>query len=283
MTIANVDMAAAWDGDEGARWAENADRYETTSAAYRSALLASAGLGPDSVVLDIGCGTGRSTREAARIAASGSALGVDLSSRMLARARERAAAEGLANVRFEQADAQVHPFEPGAFDVVISSFGWMFFADPVAALANIGLALRPAGRVALLAWRELPRNEWVVAVRTALAAGRELPTPPADAPGPFAFARRERAQDVLGRAGFVDVRFDDVAEPLTFGRDADDAFSFMSTFGMTSGLTADLDEATRTTALDALRRTVQEHETEDGVRFAGSAWLITARPSGASG
>ena len=283
MTIANVDMAAAWDGDEGAHWAENADRYEATNAPYRSVLRDAAALTPGSTVLDVGCGTGGSTRDVARVATSGSALGVDLSARMLDRARERAAAEGLTNVRFEQADAQVHEFEPASYDVAISSFGAMFFADPVAAFTNIARALRPDGHIALLVWRELARNEWVVAVRTALAAGRELPTPPADAPGPFAFARREHAHDVLSRAGFLDVRFDEVAEPLTFGRDADDAFAFMSTFGITRGLTADLDADTRAASLDALRRTLEEHQTEDGVQFDGSAWLITARPASALG
>ena len=283
MTVANVDMAAAWDGDEGAHWAENAERYEATNAPYRKLLLQAAAIEPHSAVLDIGCGNGASTRDAARIATSGTALGVDLSARMLERARERAAAEGLANVRFEQADAQVHEFEPASFDVAISSFGAMFFADPVAAFANIGRALRPDARIALLVWRELSRNAWVVAVRDALAMGRDLPTPPADAPGPFAFARREHAHDVLSRAGYLDVRFDEVAEPVTLGRDADDAFSFVSTFGMTRGLTQDLDATTKAAALDALHQSLRDHQTADGVQFDASAWLITARPASALG
>src|SRR5205085_537982 len=81
----------------------------------------------------IGCGTGQSTRDAARAAVLGSAVGVDISHEMLERARIRAAKEGLQNVTFEHGDAQVHPFPPSHFDVVISRFGTMFFADPVAA------------------------------------------------------------------------------------------------------------------------------------------------------
>ncbi len=56
-------------------------------------------------VLDVGCGTGQTTREAARAAAAGSALGIDVSARMIDRAREIAQAEGLRNVTFERADA----------------------------------------------------------------------------------------------------------------------------------------------------------------------------------
>lgn len=276
MTIANVEMAAAWDGDEGDHWASHAERYESTSHRYLERLLAGAGVAWDSTVLDVGCGTGRSTRDVARLAPAGSALGVDLSSRMLERARASAEEEGLTNVRFEQGDAQVHPFPQNAFDIAISSFGVMFFADPVAAFSNVAGALRPEGRVVLLAWRDLSRNEWVTAIRTALALGRALPEPPPDAPGPFAFARREHAEQVLTRAGFVNVRFEEVAAPICFGGDADDAFAFVSTFGITRGLTHDLDQAGTAAALDALHRTLIEHDTADGVQFAGSAWLITA-------
>ena len=74
---------------------------------------------------------------------------------MLDYAREQAAQEGVANASFLQADAQIHPFEPGAHDVAISETGAMFFGDPVAAFTNIGTALRPGGRLALLVWREL--------------------------------------------------------------------------------------------------------------------------------
>ena len=66
---------------------------------------------------------------------------------MLDYARRRAAEEGVTNVTFEQADAQIHPFEPGAFDVAISRTGAMFFGDHAAAFTNIGRALR-SGRAA---------------------------------------------------------------------------------------------------------------------------------------
>jgi SAM-dependent methyltransferase len=277
MVIANVDMAAAWDGAEGEHWAAHADRYEATAPGYWRALLAAVAIERDAAILDIGCGTGQSTREAARVASSGTVVGVDLSARMLEHARTAANAEGLANVRFEQADAQVHPFPPGAFDLALSVFGAMFFADPAAAFANIDRALRPGGGLALLAWRGLEHNEWVAAIREALSLGRELPTPPVGAPGPFGLADRSSTQRVLSDAGFVDVGFDEVTEAIRLGDDADDAFSFVATFGITRGLTQDLDSARKAAALDALHATLAEHETHDGVLFGGSAWLIRAR------
>jgi SAM-dependent methyltransferase len=153
----------------------------------------------------------------------------------------------------------------------------MFFNDPVAAFTNIGNAVRPGGRLALLAWRELARNEWLMALREALAVGRQLPMPPPDAPTPFSLADPDRVSRILDAAGFAEVAFEPIDEPIDFGSDADDAFAFMRTLGIVEGLTRDLDDAGRADALAALRATVDAHDEGDGVLFGTSAWLITAR------
>jgi SAM-dependent methyltransferase len=213
---------------------------------------------------------------AAREARSGSAFGIDLSSRMIARARERAAAEGLRNVQFERGDAQVYPFERSRFTIAISRFGWMFFDDPVQAFANIATALESRGRVALLCWREIRRNEWLIELRKALAAGRDLPEPPPGAPSPFAFADSMRVQQVLTEAGFEDVALDPVEEPIYFGPDAERSFEGVAKQGIVTGLLADLDDDARHQALDRVRETLAKHETPDGVLFDTSAWLVRA-------
>ena len=182
--IANTEQAAAWDGHEGDHWTEHADRYDAAGRRHWQRFLDADLVTPDEVVLDIGCGTGKSTRDLARIVVKGSATGIDLSAAMLNRAREQSEAEGITNVTYVQGDAQAHRFNEAAFDLAISSFGAMFFGDPVAAFANIATGVRPGGRLALLAWRELARNEWLTELRAALAVGRELPMPPPDAPTP---------------------------------------------------------------------------------------------------
>jgi SAM-dependent methyltransferase len=277
MAVANVEMAAAWDGAEGAHWAEHAERYESICPGMQEALLASVALRPHDDVLDIGCGTGSSTRDAARIASAGTVVGIDLSGRMLERARATTAAEGLANVRFVQGDAQVHPFPAAAFDAAISSFGAMFFADPVAAFGNIARAVRPGGRLALLGWRPLEDNEWLRVLRGALAAGRDLPSPPAGSPGPFGLADPVQVDGVLREAGFVDVSVEPFDGPMRFGRDGEDAFAFVATLGLTKGLLGDLSPAAAAAAVEELRRALVEHETPDGVVLGGAAWLVTAR------
>lgn len=276
----NVDAAAAWDGPEGDHWTHHADRYEAAGAAFTRVLLDAVSLEGHNAILDVGCGTGALTLELGRRLPTGSALGIDLSSRMVEHAAAAADAEKLHHVRFEHADAQIHPFPPETFDTVVSSFGAMFFADPVAAFENLRHAMQPGGSMIVLAWRDLDRNEWITEFRAALAAGRVLPVPPPGAPSPFAMADRDITTERLHAAGFEGVSFTSVDQPMNFGQDADDAWPFVSTMGMARGLTADLDGDDRQAALTSLRATLDAHETPDGVCYPGSAWLVTARNGG---
>ena len=272
----NLEMARAWDGPEGERWATQATGYDRASARQWRRFLELVPIREADRVLDVGCGSGRSTCEVAHLAPAGAATGVDLSSAMLNVARSRAAREGLTNVRFERADAQVHPFEPQAVDLVVSVFGTMFFDDAVAAFRNFRGALAADGRLAILVWRELARNEWVFAVREALAAGRQFPEPPRDAPGPFSFADPDRVREIVEAGGFRDVRFQAVDEPADLGVDLDEAYAFVRDLGITHGLLNDLDEPTSRRALDSLKDALSRRATPEGVLLGASSWLVTA-------
>jgi SAM-dependent methyltransferase len=275
--IVNVDQAAAWDGPEGEYWAVHQARFDAAIRPHHARLMAVAAIAPGERVLDIGCGNGLTSRDAARAAGpGGSVLGVDLSGPMLARGEQLAKDEGLGNVHFEQADAQVHPFEAGAFDVVMSRFGVMFFADPVGAFTNIASAVRSGGRLAMLVWQSVTNNEWITAMRDALAVGRDLPLPPPGAPGPFALADTDYARRTLTEAGFTDVAFAGSEAPFHVGADAADAYGFAAGLNPVQMLLADLDGPTKARALDGLRATVAAHETPDGVVFRSAAWAITA-------
>jgi SAM-dependent methyltransferase len=270
----NAAQADAWDGDEGRFWAEHADHFDAALRGYRAAFLDAARLLPTDAVLDVGCGAGETTLDAARTASAGTALGVDLSAAMLEVARARAATAGLDNATFLQADAQVHPFSPDEYDVVIGRTSAMFFGDPEAAFANLAAALRPGGRLVLLVWQGLEHNEWLRCILGAMAAGRDLAPPPPGAPGPFALAQPDRVRDLLLGAGFTDLALDDVRRPMWFGEDTDDATAFVA--GLNAWMLRDLDDAGRRVALDALARTMHEHETADGVTFGSATWLVTA-------
>jgi SAM-dependent methyltransferase len=271
---ANAEQLAAWNGAEGAYWAEHAEYFDRAVAGHDRPFQDAAAIQPTDRVLDVGCGTGQNTRDAARIARSGAALGVDLSAAMLDQARRIAEAEGLTNASFLQADAQIHPFEPASFDVAICRTSAMFFADIVAALTNIGRALRPGGRLVLLTWQPLARNEWLEKIAGALAAGREPRVPPPGI-GPFALSEPDRILTVLGEAGYDDVQVVGNEARMWFGADAADAYQFI--LGVNGWMLEGLDEAGRTIALDALRATTAGQETAQGVTFASATWITTAR------
>src|SRR5215211_4250320 len=151
--MTNEEQARYWNGDESAHWLVHGERYERMLAPFTGRLLTAAAIRRVDRVIDIGCGTGSTTRAAGRIAIDGEALGADLSAAMLRQAARRAQEDGLTNVRFEHVDAQVHRFAPGAGDVALSRFGLMFFADPAAAFANIARGLRPGGWLVFVCWQ----------------------------------------------------------------------------------------------------------------------------------
>jgi ubiquinone/menaquinone biosynthesis C-methylase UbiE len=151
--LINTRQAAVWGGELGQQWANHDERYDALLEGFNDALIAAADIGKHDARLDIGCGTGQTTRLAARIASHGHATGIDISAAMLERARAVAEREHVQNVTFVQGDAEVYPFAGEAFDAVISRGGVMFFADPVAAFRNILRAMRSGGRLALVAPR----------------------------------------------------------------------------------------------------------------------------------
>jgi SAM-dependent methyltransferase len=247
--------------------------YDAELRLHNELFRVAARVGSRDRVLDIGCGTGQSTREAARAAVAGSAVGVDLSAPMLERARQLSDDEGLANITFQQADAQVHRFPPTRFDLCISRFGTMFFADPVAAFTNIGRALRPAARLVLLVWQERDRNEWATAIRQTLTAASATPR----GPDPFSLADPTVTEGILAAAGFAEVSFSDVHQPVYYGPDSATAFDAVLRLLKFQDLLADLDTAAAERARTRLRATLDAHNTDGGVYFDSRAWIVTAR------
>jgi len=150
----------------------------TMAAALDVALLDAAGLRPGARVLDVGCGRGDTTLDAARLVGpSGLALGVDESLDALEDARRRAAAAGLAHVGFVHADAQTQRFAPLRFDAIVSRRAHQVFADAEVGFTNLLGALRSCGRLAVVSRDEpdgmialLARVGFADVSRVALAA-----------------------------------------------------------------------------------------------------------------
>jgi SAM-dependent methyltransferase len=167
-----------WNSDEASHWVVAHDRYDRQLQPFGDAVLAAAAITGEDRVLDIGCGTGSTTLSAADRAAS--AVGVDVSEPMLYLARQRATDTSTTNVEFVLGDAQTHHFDR-PFDVAISRFGVMFFEEPHSAFTNIASALRPGGRLVVVCWQGLDRNDWLLV--PGLAAAAHVPLPDTGGPG----------------------------------------------------------------------------------------------------
>ena len=270
------EQAEDWNGASGREFIEQRERHERMLGRLRARLLAAAQIQDGENVLDIGCGCGETTILAARAAGSGHALGADFSRIQVAEARRLAAAAGVANARFEVADAQVHPFGAGVFDVVLSSFGVMFFDDPAAAFANLRKALRRGGRLAFLCWRTREENPVFTtgfAEAAAVLGLRELPGPSAA----FSLADTGRVGALLSGAGFGGIEFAKADEPMLIGRDVDDVLEYERASPTATEILAGLSPAHAAEVTRQVRDRLTAYASPDGVIMPGAAWLVTAQ------
>lgn len=272
--IVNTHQAEAWNGYEGRHWADNPARYDGVYGPSTTPLLEAARITASESVLDIGCGNGHLTRIAAGQAAY--ALGVDLSAPMLETARAQAAEEGIDNVSFVRADAQVYPFQIASFDVALSRFGVMFFADPVAAFANIGRALRPGGRLAFVcpqAFRHMGQYK----IFTAIATQVTLPNLSGDdETGPASLADPTRTTGILRDAGYENATAAELEVHQRWGKDAEDATAFLFGWGPMRHWLRDTDPdavtRARAAATEAFRAFESKGEGENRGEGEGEGW-----------
>ncbi len=275
----NAEQAEFWSSDAGEKWARLQARLDALFAPVTEALLARAAIAPGESVLDIGCGAGDTTLAAAdRAGATGRVLGVDISDTLLAVARRRAAGRG--NVGFTLADAQTHRFAAAAHDLLLSRFGLMFFADPVAAFANIARALRPGARAVFASWAAVEHNPWshVAAAAGTARLGPVAPVEPR-APGQFAFAEIGYVTEILAAAGLAGAEGAALDIRLPVADTAAEAADLATRIGPVSRILrekAGTETDRRAIAAD-IARTFARWEGPDGVRVPARINLFTAR------
>jgi len=269
----NADQAKYWNAAR--HWIEDADGHDQMSGPLGEMAVDALQLETGARVLDIGCGTGATTRSIASRIAPGEVVGVDISALMLDLARSRSAA--VVNASFVEGDAQTYAFEPSSFDAAFSRMGVMFFADPVAAFTNVRRALRPGGRLAFVCWQPASENEWVSLPAQAARPWLDLLGGFLEPAGPFAFGDRARLQTVLASAGFTDVVLEDVRRPVLVGGrgDVDTAMRFLGSSRVGNQIRQEASDPDA--AFRAIRDALAPRATADGVELVAAVWLVTAR------
>jgi ubiquinone/menaquinone biosynthesis C-methylase UbiE len=274
------EQAALWNGDAGRAWVETQEVVDGLFRPFEEQLVEAVRASSARRVLDVGCGTGATTLAIARsLGASGRCVGVDVSEPMLALARARAERERVPAI-FIRADAEMHAFEPGGCDIIVSRFGVMFFEDFVRAFTNLRRAGRDGAELRLIAWRSPGENPFMTtAERAAAPLLPNMPPRRSDAPGQFAFGDRTRVERILEQSGWAEIDVQPIDVPLTLAEK--DLNLYLTRLGPLGRTLTDADEQTRTRVLAQVRHAFEVYVHGDEVRFDAACWTISARsPAG---
>src|SRR5262245_29012297 len=269
------EQAKRWNSTAGCAWVEAQPLLDRLFKPIEDLLVDALAARSPRAVLDVGCGTGGTTVAAARrLGPSARCTGVDISEPMIEAARARAAEQRIP-AAFVVADAQTHRFETARFDAIFSRFGVMFFADPVAAFANLRRAARDEGHLLFIAWRGDADNPFMTtAERAAAPLLPNLPERKPDAPGQFAFANDQRVHAILDASGWIDVEIRPLDVACTMS--VPELVSYLSRFGPVGTALQEVDEATRARVVEAVRPAFEPYVHGDEVRFTAACWIVTA-------
>jgi SAM-dependent methyltransferase len=274
----NSDQIEFWNGVAGGKWVDFNPLLDRMLKPVSDIAMDRANPIPGEHVLDVGCGCGGTSLElAARVAPGGTVTGLDISTPMLALARERAEAAGAA-ASFINADAETHALPAAAYDLLFSRFGIMFFSNPKVAFANFQGALKPGGRAVFVCWRDQKYNPWVtIPFEAARPFVPEFEPPEGDAPGQFAFAREGWVEDILSDSGFTGVRIErhDTTQRVGEG-DLDSCVELILKLGPVSRLVREADEDLVPAITAAVREAVAPHHDGTCIALAGSVWIVAA-------
>ena len=271
---ANAEQSARWNAQAGRSWAELSDMLDRLLEPFVPLVLAEIEPVAGRRILDVGCGAGALTLAAAERGAN--CVGIDISAPLIETARARAGRLGVARAEFVRSDAQTHRFDAESFDALVSRFGVMFFADPLAAFCNLHSAVRPGGRMACLAWRSAAENGFMTAAERAAAdILPQLPTRAENAPGQFGFADPDHVRSILAAGGWRDVSIRSV--DMSCSLPVDDLRIYARRMGPVGDLLPPLDAATRSEVERRADAAFDAWVEGDTARFTAACWMVTAR------
>ncbi len=259
-----AEIRQQWEG-AAPGWA----RWEPTIAAWMDpatkAMLAMAAVDEGARVLDLACGAGSQTLDAARrVGPQGSVVAGDISDTMLQHVRDNARVAGLANVATLAGAAEDLDIAADSFDAVICRLGLMLFVEPARALAAVRRALRPQSKVAVVVFTTPARNPFMAKPMQILLhhAGKTPPSP--GQPGIFSLGPPGVLERLLADSGFVDVEQRLVEVPLHMSSAAETLTMMKEAFGAYRAVIGDCPEAVQAAAWVEVAETLRTFEAPTG-------------------
>lgn len=264
-----------WQAQVGRSWAKSYTLTDRSFSGLTQHLLARISERAGLSVLDVGCGAGELSLAIARQRPQCRVLGLDISTDLVDAAEDRRG--GLGNVRFALGDAAAWN-EPGYYaDLIVSRHGVMFFDDPVGAFSHLAGLATSVGSLVFSCFRHPMDNPW------ASGLAELLDQPPARdpfAPGPFAFADKDRVAGLLADANWRDVQFEPVDFAYIAGagdRPEDDALELFRRIGPAAPVLRALEGQDREAAERRIRDWLRGFRTDQLVAFPAAAWIVSAR------
>jgi SAM-dependent methyltransferase len=242
-------------------------------------LVALAALQPGERVLDVACGTGVVTREAAHVVGpTGQVIGLDINEGMLRVARTVTPPAG-APITWREGSVLALPFPNGTFEVVLCQWGLEFFPDRAQGLREMARALVPNGRLGLRVWRALGRQPFQTAVLAALDrhlfSGQDVPGR-ADMTQPFSLGDANALQALVADAGFRDIDIQVRTHPIRFASVQDYTLGFLSSTPIANQVAA-MEETARATMIEEIADALHPFVTEAGLAAPAEDHVVLAR------
>jgi SAM-dependent methyltransferase len=270
------EQAKLWNGSAGCAWVEAQALLDRTLQPFEDLLVEAVAASGARRVLDVGCGTGSTTRAVASLlGARGQSVGIDISEQMIDAARMLAEQDREA-ATFICADAQSHRFDPGSFDLIMSRFGTMFFTDPVEAFANLRRAGARGARLCSIAWRSPEENPFMTtAERAAAALLPNLQARRADVAGPFGLADERRMRAILEESDWTEIEIRPIDVVCTLPEH--ELIRYGTRFGPVGVALREADPHTRAQVAGAVRAAFEPYVHGAEARFTACCWMVGAR------
>ena len=276
----NLKQKEFWSGAGGDVWVNKQKEMDIMLNPLGQRAIDKLALTPDKIILDIGCGCGATSLEIAKQIPQGKIIGLDISVPMLDQASKLASEMSLMNTEFQVKDVQVEELKSEYFDIAFSRFGVMFFEDPFEAFKNIYNSLKQDGQLSFVCWQNASLNPWQSLSMQVIKQFLDLPAPPPQSPGPFAFEDKEYIKEILEVSGFQEIVITDNQEDIVMfsGKSIREASEdYLTINPVVTEMLKNSGDELREEILEALITKFSDFHKNEGLLFPSATWIVTAK------